>query len=125
MKNIKELFLNNNEIENIGILGKRYINIKKISILNLSYNNISNIRVMKKMFFENIISLYLNNNIIKSINPLENIYFPKLIILDISENSFDVRLQKNKDIIQNILSKNNSIDILKYDSLDLFHGYCQ
>ena len=80
---------------------------------------------MKKMFFENILGLYLNKNIIKSINPLENIYFPKLIYLDVSENSFDVKKKKNRDIIQNILCKNNGIHILKYDSPNLFHGYFQ
>ena len=101
MKNIKKLFLNNNQIENIDILGKKYINIKKISDLDLSNNNISNIKSIKRMFLENIINLNLNNNKIKSINPLENVYFPKLIILDISQNLVNGRLQKNIDIMEN------------------------
>jgi len=115
MKNIKKLFLCNNEIENIDILGKRYININKITNLDLSYNNISNIEVMKQMVLENITSLYLNNNIIKNINPLENLCFPKLIHLDISKNFIDDRLQKNNDIIKNFKKKNKSVKYFIYD----------
>jgi len=101
MKNLKKLYLYKNEIENINIFGKKYINIRKITDLELSYNNISNINVLKRMCLENLKTLYLNNNKIKNIKPLETAYFPKLRKLDISQNLAEISLQKNIDILEN------------------------
>ena len=86
----------------------------------LNYNLISNIKVIKRISLENLISLYLNNNKIKSINPLENLYLPKLKNISICHNLIDFRFQKNIDIIKNF-KLNQNIQIFDYDySIDFY-----
>ena len=93
-----------------------------ISPFILSYNLISNIKVIKRISLENLTSLYINHNKIKSINPLENKYFPKLKSISISHNLIDFRFQKNIDIIKNFVI-NKNIQHFDYDYYDFNYSY--
>jgi len=79
--NLKELYLNNN---NITIIPNEVYTLNKLKILNLSYNNITNISI----YIKNLILLeylYLNNNNINNV-PKEIYTLNKLKILKLSYN---------------------------------------
>ena len=102
IKTTKNIYLNNNAIKEINIIGE--INYEQIYFLNLGYCNIVGIDALKNISVKNIKYLNLSNNLIKNIRPFENIHFPKIRKLSIVHNLIDNDLQKNKDIINNFLS---------------------
>ena len=75
-KNLKRLYLNNNQIKNISVLK----DLNKLEILNISNNKIKDISVIQ--YLKNLKSLYIKNlrlesdqvQYINSIKNLENIW---------------------------------------------------
>ena len=100
-KELKILFLDNNNISNIKVLEK--VKFEKLEVLYLSRNEISDINILEKVNFKELKELYLGNNKISDIEVLEKVKFEKLEVLGLSGNEID-------------LTKNNSI-ILKLKSL--------
>ena len=84
---LKELYLNNNNIIDIKSLEKNIFD--KLKILDLSYNKITNIDSLKIINFKELKQLYLNNNNITDIKIFEDIKFNKLEILDLRWNKID------------------------------------
>ena len=84
---LKELYLNNNNIIDIKSLEKNIFD--KLKILDLSYNKITNIDSLKIINFKELKQLYLNNNNITDIKIFEDIKFNNLEILDLSWNKID------------------------------------
>ena len=98
--NLKEIWLNNNDISDINILENyqykkleilylqynqlsdisifEKVNFPNLKILNLDNNNITDIDVFEKVKFENLEILYFNRNKIEDINVLERVNFPKI-----------------------------------------------
>ena len=91
LKELKELYFHNNSIEDINI-----------SSLLLYNNNIVEINVLKEMPIEYLYYIDLSNNKIRSMRTLENLHFPILKVLKVSQNLIDFNLQKNIDILNNL-----------------------
>ena len=106
-KELKELILNNNNIEDIKPLEKA--KFQKLEILDLSQNKISDINIFEKVTFKGIKQLYLGYNNISDIKIFERVNFEKLEILLLNDNKID----KTKDnlIISNLKSKIENFEI--------------
>ena len=84
IKDLKELHLNNNLIDDIRLL--KNINYEKLEKLNLRGNKITNIIVLENVIFINLQYLHLGNNDITDITPLTKANFEKLEILNLGRN---------------------------------------
>jgi len=84
LKELKELYLNSNDISDINILENA--KFEKLEILNLGNNKIFYINILEKVNFKGLKELYLYNNIISDIKVFENVKFYELKILDLSYN---------------------------------------
>ena len=83
-KELKELYLYNNDISDIKVLEK--IKFKKLEELDLSRNKISDINILEKVNFKKLKKLDLYNNNISDIKILEKVKFEKLEELVLGEN---------------------------------------
>ena len=102
------LSLNSNKISDINILEK--VNFNKLKVLNLNCNNISNIKVFENVAFNNLEKLYLENNEISDINVLDKVNFKELKELDLGSNNIsDIKILEKVDFNKlEILSLNNN-----------------
>ena len=75
-KELKELYLNLNQISKINLLEK--IKFEKLEILDLSSNNIVDISILEKINFKNLQILNLCRNYIEDIKVLERVCFKNL-----------------------------------------------
>ena len=107
-KELKELYLDGNEISDITILEKFKFN--NLEILNLGMNQISDISILEKLDFIKLKELSLYKNKIADIKVFEKVKFEKLEILNLNGN-------KISDI--NILEKVNFKELKK---LNLQHN---
>ena len=101
-KELKELYLDGNEITDIKILEK--FKFEKLEILNLGWNQISDINILEQVNFKELKELSLYKNKITDIKVLENVKFDKLEILNLNGN-------KISDI--NVLEKVNFRELKK------------
>jgi hypothetical protein len=77
LESLKELHLNNNEIENIYVFN--IVSCGKLRKLNLSNNKINNLNILAELSFcNNIEDINLMNNEINNLNILRNVSLPKL-----------------------------------------------
>ena len=68
----------------------------------MSENEISDINILEKVNFKELIRLYLNNNEISDIQVLEKVKFEKLEVLYLHRNK--INLKKDKLIISKLKS---------------------
>ena len=89
-KEIKVLYLMNNNISDITSLGN--MNFNQLTVLDLSFNQISDITVLENEKFKELKELNLGGNKIYDIRPLENAKFEKLENLYLNNNDIsDIR----------------------------------
>jgi len=102
---LQELYLNNNEINDLSLFNNNiFTNLK---ILFLSYNYISDISPLKFILINNCEILTLDNNKINDINIFKNIKnFRKLKNLSLSNNPINFQIEENKKIVKMIKEKN-------------------
>ena len=103
---IKILKLDNNNIKDLSILSR--IPLYNLKVLDLSLNEITNLKFLKEMNLKNLNALYLNYNYINDISPLiTNLkYYPKLKILSLNKNNFNVDEKKNKELLKILKERN-------------------
>ena len=113
LKELKELYLDNNNINDIKSLEK--INCGKLEKLNLRGNKISNISALEKVKFINLKYLHLGNNGIRDIIPLNKVVFEKLEILNLGGNKISdisaLEMVNFKELKELYLLKNDISDI--------------
>ena len=81
-KELKELYLNSNNISDIKVLER--VKFEKLEILNLGRNKISNnINQLENVNFKELKELNLYDNNISDIKVLERVKFEKLEKLDL------------------------------------------
>ena len=112
-KELKELYLCENNISNIKVLENA--KFEKLEILNLGNNKISDINILERVKLKELKELYLYENNISDIKVLQNIKFEKLEILNLGNNKISninilekIRLKELKKIY---LYHNNIYDI--------------
>ena len=119
-KELKELYLNRNNISDIKTL--KNAKFEKLEILQLSNNKISDINILEKTNFKELKILYLNSNNISDIKVLEKVQLEKLLILDLGYNQItDINaLEKAnfKELKQLNLSRNNISDMKVFEKVN-------
>ena len=124
--NLKDLYLYNNNINDINPLKKA--NFEKLEILYLGGNKISDISVLEKVNFKELKKLYLGNNNIIDISSLSNAKFEKLEILSLGGNQIiDISVfeKANFSLLKELyLFKSNIVNInplgkAKFENLEL------
>ena len=113
-KELKKLYLYNNNISNIEILENDIF--EKLQILNLNYNQIVDIDVFEKVKFQDLIELNLSGNNISDIKILEKVKFVKLEILNLSYNKIaDINILEKVQLkeLKQLYLYNNSISDIK------------
>ena len=99
--NLKELILSKNDISSFKCL--QDCDIKNLEILKLDHNRINSIEVFPHLPFQKLKEIYLNENKLTNIEPLEKlIYFNDVEIIDIRNNKFDQKLEKNEKLIHDL-----------------------
>ena len=107
-KELKELYLSNNNISDIKVFEK--VKFEKLEILNLSSNfKISDINILENVNFNELKELDLSSNNISDIKILEKIKFEKLELLDLKINKIDTN--EFKSTINNLKSRYKLFDI--------------
>ena len=97
-RELKELFLKNNNISDLSILNKQIF--EKLEHLNLYYNNLPTINGLEKVNLKYLKILSLVNNKISEIKILEMVKFENLEILALSSNNIsDIHILKNVNFI--------------------------
>ena len=113
LKELKELYLDNNIINDIKSLEN--INCEKLEKLNLRGNKISNISSLENVKFINLKYLHLGNNGIRDITPLKKVVFEGLEILNLGGNNISdisaLEMVKFKQLKELYLLKNDISDI--------------
>ena len=113
LKDLKELYLYNNNIDNI--IRFKDIKCEKLQILNLAGNKIKDISVLQQVDFKDLKKLDLMKNEITDITPLVDAHFEKLEILSLKKNkitNIDALAKVNfKELKELLLCDNNIIDI--------------
>ena len=95
------------------------LNLKNLKKLFLDNNDIANIKGLSQLILENLTHLFLNNNKINDIEELNQAKFEKLLLLDLSQNelinlnSFSKVQFKNLSILNLSENKINDISFLK------------
>jgi len=97
--NLHHLFLNNNQITSIDILGK--VNFLDLKELNLSSNKIESIKIFENIKFPQLKQLDLSKNQIIDLTPLSKANIPDLEDLCLEQNKIE-----SIDILLNIKFKN-------------------
>ena len=124
--NLKDLYLYNNNINDINPLKKA--KFEKLEILYLGGNKISDISVLEKVNFKELKKLYLGNNNIIDISSLSNAKFEKLEILSLGGNQIiDISVfeKANFSLLKELyLFKSNIVNInplgkAKFENLEL------
>ena len=113
-KELKELYLDGNEISDIKILEKFKFN--NLEILNLGMNQISDISILEKLDFKKLKELSLYKNKIADIKVFEKVKFEKLEILNLSNNKiFDINILKNMNFmfLKELYLDHNTISDIK------------
>ncbi len=67
---------------------------------------------LKNMRFNFLKIMDLSSNFIKNIRPLENLDMPMIKTILLNENLIDKNLQKNDDIVRNLLEKFHGMEFL-------------
>ena len=114
LRNLKNLFLNNNKIISIDIICQ--ISFPNLTELNLSSNQINSIETLVKSNLPSLKELYLSKNKINSIESLSNSNFPNLRVLAMDENSInsiDVLIKVNLPEIKELRLEKNKIQSIK------------
>lgn len=116
------LYLNENNIENIQSLG--HFKAPFLKHLDLSYNKIKNIDIFKKVNFPLLADLDLSNNVINNIDIFqeENI-LKKLKNLFLNNNDIDFENKKVKNIIEKLeerMALNNEDSCVEYNNDETF-----
>ena len=113
LKDLKELYLYNNNIDNI--IRFKDIKCEKLQILHLAGNKIKDINVLQQVDFKDLKKLDLMKNEITDITPLVNAHFEKLEILSLKKNkitNIDALAKVNfKELKELLLCDNYIIDI--------------
>ena len=73
--------------------------------LYLNNNNIIDISIFQKVFLNRLERLYLKNNRIEDISCLVNVDMHKLQLIYLNKNKIDFNLNINKDIIKKLKKK--------------------
>ena len=124
-KELKKLYLNNNNISDIKVLEK--VKFEKLEVLALGGNKISDINILGKVNFKELKQLGLDNNNISDIIVLEKVKFEKLELLDLGENKIsDINILEKvnfKELKQLNLYNNKISDIevlekVKFEKLE-------
>ena len=102
-KELKKLYLNDNNIANIDAL--KNAKFENLKILDLGNNKITDINILEKVNFKGLKELILDNNKISDINILEKVNFKELKILKLFKNN---------------ISDFKVLDKLKFEKLKLF-----
>ena len=78
------------------------MNCTKLHKLYLSASKISDISVLERVNFPELVKLDLSNNNIKDISVFERKTFDRLTLLNISENKVNYSDLKNKNLVRNL-----------------------
>ena len=104
VKNLEELYLSGNKINNISVFN--YISFPKLKILFLSYNLIQDISPIKQILINSCFTLSLEHNQISDISLFKDIIsFDFLKRLSINNNKIDLNNETNKTILNSIKNK--------------------
>lgn len=104
VKNLEELYLSGNKINNISVFN--YISFPKLKILFLSYNLIQDISPIKQLLINSCFTLSLEHNQISDISLFKDINsFNFLKRLSINNNKIDLNNEANKTILNSIKNK--------------------
>ena len=99
--NLKELILSNNDISSFKCL--HVCNLKNLEILKLDNNRINSIEVLPHLNCLKLKQLILNDNKLCNIESLGNLLdFNDLEIIDIRNNNYDQKLEKNEKLIHDL-----------------------
>ena len=112
--NIKELKLDDNEIQNASLISR--IPLNKLRLLDLSLNNITNLNFLTEMKMPNLTTIYLKANKINDIYPLIQINntrenFQKLYIISLRENNLRIEDKETKYLIDALLERKIELDL--------------
>ena len=127
-KELKELYLSNNNISDIKVLEK--VKFDKLEILDLRNNQITDINILEKVNFKELKVLILGDNEISDIKVLEKAKFDELEVLDLCHNQLpDINIlekEKFKELKKLYLDGNNISDIkvlekAKFDKLEILN----
>ena len=99
LKQLKELYLYDNNISEINIL--KNAKFEQLEILSLAYNKITDINVLEEVNFNKLRELYLQNNYISDIKILEKVKFEQLDTLNLSYNKIS-----DIDVLEKVKFKN-------------------
>ena len=100
-ENIKELILSKNDISSFKCLYR--CNLKNLEILKLDNNRINSIEVLPHLNCLKLKEIILNDNKLCNIDSLGNLLdFNALELIDIRNNNFDQKLEKNEKLIQDL-----------------------
>ena len=111
--NLKELWLDYNEISNIDKLDRA--KISKIVRIKLGHNIIQKINSIPRMSFFSLNEIDLSNNVIDDLYPLNNIRMYNLKKINLANNSFVVN--NNINIINTV--KNKGIQVILQNEEEL------
>ena len=120
-KNLKKLFLDNNDI--INIKGLSQLTLENLTHLFLNKNKINDIEELNLVKFEKLLLLDLSQNELINLNGFSKVQFKNLSILNLSENkinniSFLKNLHLNNLKILNLgFNQINNIEILSHVQL--------
>ncbi len=99
--NLKELILSNNDISSFKCLYE--CDLKNLEILKLDNNRINSIEVLPHLNCLKLKQLILNDNKLCNIEALGNLLdFNDLEIIDIRNNNYDQKLEKNEKLIHEL-----------------------
>lgn len=99
--NLKELNLSKNELSSFKCLHES--NLKNLEVLKLDNNRINSIEVLPYLNCLKLKEIDLNNNKLCNIDSLENLIdFNDLEIIDIRNNNYDKKLEKNEKLIKDL-----------------------
>ena len=111
--NLKELWLDYNEISNIDKLDRA--RISKIVRIKLGHNAIQKITSIQRMSFYSLNEIDLSNNVIDDIFPLNNLRMYNLKKINLANNSFVVN--NNTNILNTL--KNKGIQVILQNEEEL------
>lgn len=108
-RNLEELYLNNNSINDLSLFSK--CNFPYLKVMDLSHNKITDLTTLRNFAKReiNLEFLYLNNNKIKNIDVLDENLFPEIEQIDLEGNDFNYNTTKNKEIIKKYNYENRQI----------------
>lgn len=111
---IKSIDLSKNVFKNLNIEILNYFILDNLLNIDLSYNNIKSIDFIKNLKCPKLQCLYLNNNLIEKVKPIENFKLSLKIIQlknNLISNLEDIKNIINKEKLVSIELEGNKIDI--------------